>query len=65
MRRPPAAVLWADRPDGERIYANRTVLVAHSRWGKIVEQQDFYEDSGRILMLEERLRELGVEPAIA
>ena len=56
---------WADRPDGERIYANRTALVARTRWGRIVEQQDFYEDTGRILALEERLRELGVEPAIA
>jgi ketosteroid isomerase-like protein len=53
----------AERPDGERIYANRTVLLARTRWGRIVEQEDFYEDTGRILALEERLRELGVEPA--
>jgi ketosteroid isomerase-like protein len=54
---------WADGPDGERIYANRTVLVARTRWGRIVEQEDFYEDTGRILALEERLRALGIEPA--
>jgi len=54
---------WADRPDGERIYANRTVVVARTRWGRIVEQQDFYEDTTRIEAFEERLRELGVEPA--
>ena len=54
----------AERPDGERIYANRTVLLARTRWGRIVEQEDFYEDTGRILALEERLRELGVEPVL-
>jgi ketosteroid isomerase-like protein len=53
---------WAESPDGERIYANRTLLLARTRWSKIVEQQDFYEDTSRILAFEERLRELGVEP---
>jgi ketosteroid isomerase-like protein len=54
---------WAAGPDGEEIYANRTVLVARTRWGKIVEHEDFYLDTGRILRLEEKLRELGVTPA--
>jgi ketosteroid isomerase-like protein len=55
----------AEGPDGERIYENRTALVARTRWGRIVEQRDFYEDTGRILSLERRLQELGVAPAIA
>jgi hypothetical protein len=39
------------------------VLVARTRWGQIVEQWDFYEDTGRILTLEEHLRALDVAPA--
>jgi len=53
---------WSERPDGERIYANHTIVLARTRWGKIVEQHDFYQDTGRILALEQRLRELGIEP---
>lgn len=53
----------ASGPDGEQIYANRTALIARTRWGKIVEQEDFYQDTGRILAFEEKLRELGVRPA--
>ncbi len=52
----------ADGPDGKEIYANRTVLVVRTRWGKIVEHEDFYEDTGRILALEEKLLGLGVLP---
>src|ERR1700759_3648220 len=32
----------ADAPDGPRIYENQTVLVLRTRWGKVVEQHDFY-----------------------
>ena len=53
---------WATAPDGTRIYENRTVLVVRTRWGRIVEHQDFYEDTGRIETLEARLRELGIPP---
>jgi ketosteroid isomerase-like protein len=53
----------ATDPQGEEIYANRVVIVARTRWGKIVEQEDFYVDTGRILALEERLQELGVPAA--
>jgi ketosteroid isomerase-like protein len=53
---------WARTSDGEEIYANRTLLLARTRWGRIVEQDDFYEDTGRILAFEQRLRELGIEP---
>lgn len=49
-----------DPASGEEIYRNRTVLLARTRWGKIVRQEDFYEDSGRIGAFEVRLRELGV-----
>lgn len=52
-------------PDGERLYANRTCLVVRTRWGRIIEQHDFYEDTGRILAFEKRLNELGVEPVAA
>ena len=60
------AVRFDDRatgPDGVEIYANRTFLLVRTRWGRIVEQEDFYEDTGRILALDARLRELGVQPA--
>jgi ketosteroid isomerase-like protein len=45
---------------GEVIYRNRTVLVARMRWGRIVWQEDFYEDTERIGALDARLSELGV-----
>lgn len=51
----------ADSADGERLYENRTVLVLRTRWGKLVEQEDFYVDTGRIETFERRLAERGVE----
>jgi ketosteroid isomerase-like protein len=42
--------------DGEQLYANRTVLWARARWGKIVLQEDFYEDTSRIEAFEASLR---------
>ncbi|HEY3758330.1 MAG TPA: hypothetical protein VGL37_01095 [Solirubrobacteraceae bacterium] len=53
----------AHDPDGVEIYRNRTVLLARTRWGRIVRQEDFYEDSSRIDGLEQRLVELGVSAA--
>jgi ketosteroid isomerase-like protein len=53
----------ARAPDGEPIYANEVAIVARTRWGKIVEQEDFYRDSARIEALERRLRERGVPAA--
>jgi hypothetical protein len=38
---------WIDTPAGERIYANRAVLFARARWGRLVEQED-YEDTARV-----------------
>jgi ketosteroid isomerase-like protein len=52
----------AETPDGTPIYANRVCLVVRTRWGRIVEHEDFYEDTGRILDLEAKLRELGIAP---
>lgn len=52
----------ARAPDGERIYANRTVLLVRTRWGRIVEQEDFYEDTGRIDAFEAALRAQGRLP---
>lgn len=53
----------AHAADGEQLYRNRTLLLARSRWGKIVRQEDFYEDTERIGELERRLTQLGVMPA--
>ena len=53
----------ATGPDGEELYANRVVIVARTRWGKIVEHDDFYFDTARIAAFEEKLQALGVEPA--
>jgi len=52
----------ADAPDGTRIYENSTVLVLRTRWGKVVEQHDFYADTEAIVALDRKLAELGVEP---
>lgn len=41
--------------DGEEIYRNRTVLLMRTRWGRVVRQEDFYEDTARIDALEARL----------
>ena len=50
----------ADAPDGARIYENSTVLVLRTRWGKVVEQHDFYADTERIAEFDRKLTELGV-----
>lgn len=50
----------ADDADGVRIYENQTVLVLRTRWGKVVEQHDFYFDTGAIMTMEEALTERGV-----
>lgn len=50
----------ATGPDGGVLYSNRAVLVVRTRWGRIVEQDDFYEDTSRIESLEAQLRERDV-----
>jgi ketosteroid isomerase-like protein len=52
----------ATGPDGEELYANRATIVARTRWGKIVEHEDFYKDTARIVTFDERLRERGIGP---
>lgn len=52
----------ADGPDGSRLYANRTVLVLRTKWGKVVDHEDFYVDTQRILEFDRKLTELGVVP---
>lgn len=53
----------AEGPGGEQLYANRVAMVIRTRWGRIVEHEDFYEDTGRILALEESLTRLGTRSA--
>jgi ketosteroid isomerase-like protein len=63
-----AMTLWArfddhaDGPDGTRLYENSTVLVLRTRWGKIVEQSDFFVDTARLVDFDRKLAGLGVEP---
>lgn len=45
-------------PDGAVIYRNRTVLLVRTKWGKIIEQEDYYEDTARIGDFDMRLREI-------
>lgn len=65
---PWALTIWArfddhaDAPDGTRIYENRTALVLRTRWGKIVEHDDFYADTAPIIALDTKLTELGIQP---
>jgi ketosteroid isomerase-like protein len=59
------AARFSDRalgPDGEKLYSNEVVVVVRTRWGKIVEHRDFYEDTVRMAGFERRLNELGVRP---
>ncbi len=51
----------ADAPDGSRVYENSTVLVLRTRWGKVVEQRDFYVDTQAIVDFDRELAERGVE----
>jgi ketosteroid isomerase-like protein len=66
-----AMTLWArfddhvDAPDGSRSYENETVLVLRTRWGKVVEQTDYYVDTERITGFDRHLTEQGVEPLAA
>ncbi len=63
---PWALTMWvrfddhADGPDGTRLYENRTVLVLRTKWGKVVDQEDFYVDTANLPVFDRRLSELGV-----
>lgn len=45
-------------PDGELLYHNHVAMLFRTRWGRIVRHEDFYEDTGRIEVLDRRLRDL-------
>ena len=69
MSGPPwAMTLWArfddhaDASDGERLYANQTAIVLKTRWGKVVEHEDFWVDTAAIARLEKELVARGVVP---
>jgi hypothetical protein len=44
---------WIPAEGGEDTYANRAVLLARVRWGKIVDQED-YEDCERVAAYDRR-----------
>lgn len=58
--------LWArldDRatgPGGEPLYENRAAVVLKTRWGKVVEQEDYYVDTVRMAEFDRKLTALGV-----
>jgi ketosteroid isomerase-like protein len=61
---PPWALrLWvrfddrATGADGAELYRNRVAMTVDTRWGRIVRQDDFYEDTGRIETFERHLAE--------
>ena len=64
---PWAMTVWArfddhaDAADGARIYQNRAVLVLRTRWGRVVEHEDFFEGTERLGAFERALaaREAG------
>lgn len=69
---PPWALTLAARfddratgPAGEQLYVNRVMMTVRTRWGRIVEHEDFYLDTGRMEAFEEKLRALGIEPVAA
>jgi ketosteroid isomerase-like protein len=45
---------WIVDESGNELYSNRAVLFVRTRWGRIVEQED-YEDTERVTAYEERL----------
>jgi ketosteroid isomerase-like protein len=65
---PWALTMWvrfddhADGPDGARLYENRTVLVMRTRWGKVVDHEDFYVDTAKLPAFDRKLTELGIPP---
>lgn len=65
---PWAMTIWvrfddhADAADGTRLYENRAVLVLRTRWGKVVDHEDFYVDTVRIAAFDRALSERGERP---
>jgi ketosteroid isomerase-like protein len=72
LKGPPWAMEMAARfddeargVDGELVYSNEVLIVIKTRWGKIVEQDDFYRDTSKMEVLERHLQNLGVASADA
>jgi len=65
---PWALTIWvrfddhADADYGTRLYENRAVLVLRTRWGKVVDHEDFYVDTVRLAAFDRALSERGVPP---
>ena len=63
-RRTRIAVLFADHAsdqEGNEVYANRAVLYAVARWGKITRQEDF-EDTHKVEAFDRWLAAHGIAP---
>lgn len=45
---------WVSGADGSDVYANRAVLFATARWGKLIDQED-YEDTERVAEFDRHL----------
>lgn len=60
---PWAMTMWArfddhaDAEDGTRLYENRAVLVLRTRFGRVVEHEDFFADTERIAAFDRALAE--------
>jgi ketosteroid isomerase-like protein len=60
---PWALTIWvrfddhADAEDGTRLYENRAVLVLRTRWGRVVDHEDFFADTERIAAFDRALAE--------
>jgi ketosteroid isomerase-like protein len=50
---------WVPGPDGADVYANRAVLLVHSRWGRIDTHEDF-EDTERVRAFDDHLARMTV-----
>jgi ketosteroid isomerase-like protein len=67
---PWAMTIWvrfddhADADDGTRLYENRTVLVLRTRWGRVVDHEDFFTDTERIVAFDRALSEREPELAV-
>ncbi len=48
-------------PNGAVRHRSRTILQVRTRWGRIVEQEDFYENTARAEAFDARLRQLGLD----
>jgi hypothetical protein len=67
-RSPPSPGRFDDRASGAGRRGDRrepTCLIVRTCWGKIVEQEDFYFETARIVELDQALTRMGIEPTPA